>query len=376
MESPPVPDNEAERLESLHNLDILDTESEYRFDRITRLAARSLNTEFSEINLIDDDRQWSKSQYGTRDPESPREISFCAHVIANDELTVIPDARKDSRFKDNPNVTGYPHIRFYMAVPIRSPEVHNVGTLCAFDSSPRSPSDNDIKVLREFASMAEEQLQQSIDSFPELGEPRMKVTEIINEVQHQVRNNLQVILSLLGIKRNETNDEDLREFCWYMEDRVGTITTLYDCLDEADESVRVNMEQYVESLLQQIFQHHKPPQSIKLDYETDSFLMSLERAPLVGLLLHELVANALEHAFSVGKSGSVRVTFQRKQRESDGEHYWLSVSDTGQGLPDSFDWRTDGSLGMTLIRNITENKFDGTLEYATGEGTTVTVDFH
>ncbi|MFB6347551.1 MAG: hypothetical protein ABEK50_17685 [bacterium] len=84
MTTPPIPDNEAERLKSLQDLDILDTPSEFRFDRITRLTAQSLDTEYSELNLIDEEREWSKSQYPSGQSEIPRDDSFCAHVIVSD----------------------------------------------------------------------------------------------------------------------------------------------------------------------------------------------------------------------------------------------------------------------------------------------------
>ncbi|MFB6356343.1 MAG: diguanylate cyclase [bacterium] len=179
MEQYPLHDDENERLESLNQLNILDTPAEERFDRITRLAARSIGVGFSEINLIDEDRQWSKSQYGTSQPESPREHSFCARTMLEDDITVIPDARSDERFSDNPYVKEQPNIRFYMSHKLETPDGFPAGTLCVFDDSPREPSEQDIEMFRDFVDMAQEELENQ--AFSEVQ------TELIEELEQAKR---------------------------------------------------------------------------------------------------------------------------------------------------------------------------------------------
>ncbi|MDH3423633.1 MAG: MBL fold metallo-hydrolase [Gemmatimonadota bacterium] len=154
---PPLPENEAQRLDALHGLDILDTSAEDRFDRITRLAAALLGTPVSLVSLIDDDRQWFKSVVGVGLREGPRESSFCAHAILDQGPFVIPNALEDDRFADNPFVTGPPHIRFYAGCPLVLPDGHGIGTLCVLDDKARQLSDDQLRLLRDLADMVQEE---------------------------------------------------------------------------------------------------------------------------------------------------------------------------------------------------------------------------
>ncbi len=151
----PKPPDEERRVAALHALNLLDTDPEERFDRITRLAQRVFGTTMATFTLIDTDRQWFKSEVGAAGKEDPRDISFCAHAILETETTVIEDAREDDRFHDNPLVTGDPNIRFYAGHPVAGPGGEVLGTLCVIDDKPRASADFDAEALREFAAMVE-----------------------------------------------------------------------------------------------------------------------------------------------------------------------------------------------------------------------------
>jgi len=147
--------DEAARIAALHALEILDTAEEERFDRITRLATRLFDVPIALVSLVDVNRQWFKSCIGLPTRETPRGMSFCAHAIQSDDALVIPDAREDARFVDNPLVTGEPHIRFYAGQPLAGPAGHNVGTLCIIDTRPRSMNAVDLESLRDLARVVE-----------------------------------------------------------------------------------------------------------------------------------------------------------------------------------------------------------------------------
>ncbi|NND54908.1 MAG: sensor domain-containing diguanylate cyclase [Gammaproteobacteria bacterium] len=158
MIKPPAIHGETLRLQSLHSMKILDTHPEDRFDRITRLAARVFNTPIALVSLVDKDRQWFKSKHGLDACETVREISFCGHAIAQDEVMVVEDAQRDKRFCDNPLVTGEPHIRFYAGYPLRTSTGLKLGTFCIIDSEPREFSAEDAETLLEMGQMVEEEL--------------------------------------------------------------------------------------------------------------------------------------------------------------------------------------------------------------------------
>ncbi|WP_199609921.1 sensor domain-containing diguanylate cyclase [Flocculibacter collagenilyticus] len=158
MQTPKMPDHEAERVASLHCLNVLDTPSEERFDRITRLARRLFNTKIALVSLVDSNRQWFKSSIGLNATETPRDISFCGHTILGDEPFIINDALADDRFHDNPLVTGEPNIRFYAGCPLTGPNGYKIGTLCVIDDEPKALSHNDLQDLIDLASMVEREL--------------------------------------------------------------------------------------------------------------------------------------------------------------------------------------------------------------------------
>lgn len=158
MLPPAIPLNEHNRLRTLRSLDVLDTPPEERFDRLTRLARRLFQVPISVVSLVDMNRQWFKSCIGLDATETSRDISFCGHAILQDDIFVIPDALEDPRFADNPLVTGAPGIRFYAGCPLVMRDGSKVGTLCIIDSSPRTLGPEDFNLLRDLASMAEQEL--------------------------------------------------------------------------------------------------------------------------------------------------------------------------------------------------------------------------
>ena len=158
MIPPPIPSDEQDRLATLHALQILDTEPEERFDRVTRLAQRLFDVPIALVSLIDAERQWFKSKIGLEASETSREVSFCAHAIAGEGILHVPDAREDPRFHDNPDVLGGANIRFYAGCPIQAPDGRSMGTLCIVDDQPRHVDEEALSSLRDLAEMVEQEL--------------------------------------------------------------------------------------------------------------------------------------------------------------------------------------------------------------------------
>jgi hypothetical protein len=156
---PPLPSDEMMRLASLHALGLLDSETEERFDRITRLAAALFSVPIALITLVDEDRQWFKSRQGLAAQESPRDVSICAHVVYHREPMIVTDTFQDDRFADNPAVHDDPPIRFYAGYPLQLDDGACVGTLCLADTRPRALSGGDLDRLRDLASIATDELR-------------------------------------------------------------------------------------------------------------------------------------------------------------------------------------------------------------------------
>lgn len=153
-----LPADEDRRLSALRATELLDTASEERFDRITRLATERLGTPISLVTLVDADRQWFKSCIGLPIRETPRDQAFCAHALLGSGPLIVPDAHADPRFADNPLVTGEPYIRFYAGAPIALASGERVGTLCVIDRVPREMPDADVRALSDLARLVELEL--------------------------------------------------------------------------------------------------------------------------------------------------------------------------------------------------------------------------
>ena len=154
---PPV--DEAARLAALRRYRILDTDPEQAFDDLTMLASHICGTPMALITLIDEDRQWFKSEVGVGLRQTERSIAFCTHAITQPGIMEVPDAREDDRFRHNPMVVGEPHIRFYAGAPLITPDGHGLGTLCVVDVKPRRLTDKQSLALEALRRQAQAQLE-------------------------------------------------------------------------------------------------------------------------------------------------------------------------------------------------------------------------
>jgi GAF domain-containing protein len=155
----PFIEHETTRLAALYDYNILDTLPEREFDDLAELAAEILGTPIALISFVDRDRQWFKSKKGMDLQETPRDVAFCAHAIAGDELFEVNDATKDDRFKNNPMVTSEANVRFYAGMPLVTPEGLSIGTSCAKDRAPRTLNEGQRKALRISARQVIAQLE-------------------------------------------------------------------------------------------------------------------------------------------------------------------------------------------------------------------------
>jgi len=154
MKAAPIPANDAQRLQALRELLILDTPPEERFDKLVSFAASEFDMPIALISLIDENRQWFKARVGLDACETGRDVSFCGHALASSEVMVVEDAHTDERFSDNPLVTGEPFVRFYAGAPLVLPSGHVAGTLCLIDHQPRTLDTMDLSILGALRDLA------------------------------------------------------------------------------------------------------------------------------------------------------------------------------------------------------------------------------
>ncbi len=198
------------RLQALAEYDILDTPPEKGYDNIAHLASQICQTPTSLISFVDEKRQWFKAKVGFSFPETAREYSFCNLMIQNSEdILIVPDARQDQRFKDNPLVTDDPNIVFYTGVPLLDPKGLGLGSLCVIDYQPRHLNEEQIQALQTLAhhtvqmlelrkshlrlKTLKKALQQRDEDFIQFG----------NALAHDLRTPLRAISAYAGIALEE-----------------------------------------------------------------------------------------------------------------------------------------------------------------------------
>jgi diguanylate cyclase (GGDEF)-like protein/PAS domain S-box-containing protein len=152
---------DSRRVQVLRRTDLLDSAAEEGFDRLTRLSSELLGAPIALVSLVDERRQFFKSSRGLGQPwatlrETPLSHSFCKHVVASREMLVVPDARDVPMLRDNPAVSELGVIA-YAGAPIQA-EGETIGAFCAIDNKPRAWSDEQVRLLRELASLVETQI--------------------------------------------------------------------------------------------------------------------------------------------------------------------------------------------------------------------------
>ncbi|MFM7407238.1 MAG: PAS domain-containing protein [Cuspidothrix sp.] len=146
-----LPENERQRVKLLNQYQVLNTPPETEFDEIAQLAADICDVPIALISLIDDKREWFKSQVGVNISEINRNLSFGNSTILEPEILIITDTLEDGRFINNPLVTSPPYCRFYAGVPLINTYGLALGSLCVMDTKPRKLSLKEEKILKKLA---------------------------------------------------------------------------------------------------------------------------------------------------------------------------------------------------------------------------------
>jgi two-component sensor histidine kinase len=173
---------------------------------------------------------------------------------------------------------------------------------------------------------------------------------LLKEIHHRVKNNLQVIASLLYLQSDQLKDPEDVALFEDTQNRVKSMALVHESLSRTGDLAHFNFAHYIESLTTYLFQSHVAEVSrISLDMELDEIVFDVDTAIPCGLILNELLTNALKYAFPDGRSGNIHITLRAAAEQAT-----LSVRDTGIGFPEGFDFRNTESLGLQLVGMMTE----------------------
>jgi two-component sensor histidine kinase len=193
---------------------------------------------------------------------------------------------------------------------------------------------------------------------------------LLKEIHHRVKNNLQMVASLLALQSSQITDLKAQRLFQDSQDRVRSLALLHDTLYQAGSLGQFNFAAYVKAISTQLLTTYATNTSaIRLSTQLDEVPLDLDAAIPCGLILNELLTNVLKHAFPNGQGGEVRLTLR-----AEADRVTLSLRDTGVGFPTDLDFRQTDSLGLQLVNLLTE-QLGGTLTLERGSGTTFTLSF-
>lgn len=197
---------------------------------------------------------------------------------------------------------------------------------------------------------------------------------LLREVYHRVKNNLQVIGSLLNLQSASIRDAAVREEFKQTRSRINAMALVHEKLYQSPNLARINFSEYVQALSRSLISAYAgQPAKVRLDLQLEPVWLGLDTAIPCGLMLNELVANSLEHAFPADRHTSDPL-ITVKMECSETEQYRLTVSDNGIGLPVGFDWRNTESLGLQLI-NILTSQLGGEVQLNNEHGAAFAINF-
>ncbi len=392
--------NEEERLLELYRYDLLDSANEESFDDIVQLASNICKVPISTITLIDSHRQWFKARKGIEDPETERELSFCAHVVADEaDFFTVEDATKDERFHDYPNVTGDPHIRFYAGVPLITQKGHRLGALCVVNSIPQNLTDEQkfaLKVLgNQVVKLAEQRLQ---NRYLQNYQKRLKQqaemqNKILSIVAHDVRSPLVSLQGIVELSQEkiiseEKKTEMIEMWKKQLDNTMCLLSNLIDwgkiqASNDLLNTAPINLYDIVQDELTKCGTSSEIKDNKLQNNIAGKFLMYGDEN-----VLRFIIRNTITNANKFTEAGSITVDARRNKGKVK-----ISITDTGIGMTNQqltnllegkasmvgLGTRNEkgSGLGFMLIKDFVE-MMDGTItiESSLGKGTTINIQLN
>lgn len=331
----PLPHNEKFRLEKLWQYRVLDTEPEPAFDRITGLAKSIFDVPIVLISFLDKNRQFFKACIGIDVNETEREVAFCTYTILGDEPMIVPDAQADTRFKNNPLVTGKPYIRFYAGCPLTTSDGYNIGTLCLIDNKPREKfSKQQADQLNDLANVIVDELDLRLSKLKQERENIMK-TEFLANMSHEIRTPLNGIIGTASIlKETLTSDEDRSFVDIILISGDQLLTIINDILDlskiEAGEIDAKEEKFDLYETLTELVDLYKSQAGgrklyLKLEYGKNLPQFIVSDAYRIKQIIGNFISNAIKFTYEGGIILNANL--------DDNKNIIFSVRDTGEGIP-------------------------------------------
>ncbi|MBN1234457.1 MAG: PAS domain S-box protein [Methanotrichaceae archaeon] len=197
---------------------------------------------------------------------------------------------------------------------------------------------------------------------------------LLKEIHHRVKNNLQVVSSLLSLQSGCVKDKQTFDMLQESQNRIKSMAMIHEKLYRSDDIAKINFSEYIRSLSSNLMRSYDAVfEGVRLDLNVEDIDLGLDAAIPCGLIINELVSNSLKHAFPKSSNirrGEIKIEFLRE----DNNKFKLSVSDNGIGFPQNLDFQQTESLGLQLVRILTD-QLCGSIDFHSNFGTTFIITF-
>jgi PAS domain S-box-containing protein len=193
---------------------------------------------------------------------------------------------------------------------------------------------------------------------------------LLREIHHRVKNNLQIISTLLQLQSDEITDQKTLENYRESENRIQSIALIHEKMYQSKDISNIDFTSYIKSLINDLmYSYDADSRNIKSVVDTDNFLFSIETVQPLGLIINEIISNSLKYAFK-NREGIILV----KLEKIGSNNFKLTISDNGIGFPENIDFKNTSSLGLQLVNELVK-QLDGTIELNRGNGTEFVIVF-
>jgi len=203
----------------------------------------------------------------------------------------------------------------------------------------------------------------------QLAQSLVEKETMLKEIHHRVKNNMQIISSLLQMQKEQIQDPQVRVLMLESESRIRSMALVHEKLYQSESLACIDLGDYIDSLSRNLLQTYSKAQ-VDLQLHIEPLMISLDKAIPLGLILNELITNTLKHGFLSGQSGQIHISL----KQDDSGACCLRVADNGKGLPAGFDWTRTNTLGMQLLAGLVQ-QIDAKVTVATDCGTVIELTF-